>query len=643
MIIGRNQDCPCRSGKKYKKCCLNNVVSMESVVGKELDLLQNELFSYFEMKETDKIIPLLEELAGEDEMDDDDRNMLTTLMLKWIIFHKTFKSGTLAQQYIDAKRKQKKPRPSVMKQLEKWHDIAPSFSIITKVIDEDWVEVIDLVSEDRKTVKLFDDFSNAEEGMLLFGFLLPYGSYYSYFLFALEFDEDEKDMLTDEVRDAFDHSNYEDFPKFMIAEYPNIINNILFEVDSIDLDQIEWLNPLYEEVAEIYQAEINAYEYSFTELASTGILMWNIYTRKSEPIIRKPEVYAAALHYIMDMNVPGLGFHTQKELAERYKVSTTALSRAYRKLENGLSDEFQKMHEMSEEDRYKTEDQIGVPFNPMGMEREMLELTKAIENQEFETDEDFDQFVDQFLNKPSLEGPRKLKAQDLIYEAYEVSGKKRIKLASQALELDSNCIDAYNILGEEARTAEEALIYFEKGMVIGRKELGDAFFKENAGDFWGLIETRPYMRARYNFACTLIILGQDDEAINHFERLLILNENDNLGIRDELFPIYLHKQKYDQAQKLLKKYAEDYSVFSAYNNLLVEFLLKGKTPRLNKLYKVARRVNPHVVDYLTGKKKMPQRIQGHYQLGSEEEAELYMEGMGFYWQEDVLLEWLKEQ
>ena len=40
---------------------------------------------------------------------------------------------------------------------------------------------------------------------------------------------------------------------------------------------------------------------------------------------------------------------------------------------------------------------------------------------------------------------------------------------------------------------------------------------------------------------------------------------------------------------------------------------------------------------------MPQRSQGHYQLGSEEEAELYMEGMGFYWEEDVLLEWLKEQ
>ena len=28
MIVGRNQDCPCGSGKKYKKCCLNNVVSM---------------------------------------------------------------------------------------------------------------------------------------------------------------------------------------------------------------------------------------------------------------------------------------------------------------------------------------------------------------------------------------------------------------------------------------------------------------------------------------------------------------------------------------------------------------------------------------------------------------------------------------
>ena len=62
-----------------------------------------------------------------------------------------------------------------------------------------------------------------------------------------------------------------------------------------------------------------------------------------------------------------------------------------------------------------------------------------------------------------------------------------------------------------------------------RAGAGPAFFKENAGDFWGLIETRPDVRARAGLANTLWSLQRRDEAAQHYRALLALNPEDNQG------------------------------------------------------------------------------------------------------------------
>ena len=54
MKIGRNQPCPCSSGKKYKKCCLNKPVPTETFGYTDLDQLSNSVWEYIKAEKWDK-------------------------------------------------------------------------------------------------------------------------------------------------------------------------------------------------------------------------------------------------------------------------------------------------------------------------------------------------------------------------------------------------------------------------------------------------------------------------------------------------------------------------------------------------------------------------------------------------------------
>jgi hypothetical protein len=56
-----------------------------------------------------------------------------------------------------------------------------------------------------------------------------------------------------------------------------------------------------------------------------------------------------------------------------------------------------------------------------------------------------------------------------------------------------------------------------------RRALRRRVFVEDAGDFWLIFETRPYMRARAALAATLWRLGRREEAVGHQRELLRLN------------------------------------------------------------------------------------------------------------------------
>jgi len=212
-------------------------------------------------------------------------------------------------------------------------------------------------------------------------------------------------------------------------------------------------------------------------------------------------------------------------------------------------------------------------------------------------------------------------AQDLIYEAFDSPRPKRVELAYRALALSADCADAYGILAEEARTLNEKRDLYAAGVAAGERALGKEAFQEEVGAFWGLIETRPYMRVRAGLADCLWQLGQREEAVARYQDLLRLNPSDNQGIRYLLIASLLTLGHNSEAEALLETdYAGDASAEWAYARVLLSFRQQGPGIEASRLLGVARHVNRFVPAYLTGAKRLPKRIPDTVGFGDEAEA-----------------------
>jgi tetratricopeptide (TPR) repeat protein len=208
-------------------------------------------------------------------------------------------------------------------------------------------------------------------------------------------------------------------------------------------------------------------------------------------------------------------------------------------------------------------------------------------------------------------------AQDLCFRAFESYGRLRVQLARQALEIDPDCADAHLILAEQAGTLEDEIEHCLRGLQAAERTLGSACFAENAGHFWGITETRPYMRARFGLAESLTAAGRIDEAITHYQELLRLNPNDNQGVRYVLLPKLLAAGRDVDAARLLKKYDEE-SANWVYARALLAFRLSGRSAAADRELRDAIRTNLHVPELLGSEEPIPQ--PPHYALGSFEEA-----------------------
>lgn len=232
-------------------------------------------------------------------------------------------------------------------------------------------------------------------------------------------------------------------------------------------------------------------------------------------------------------------------------------------------------------------------------------------------------------------------AQDIMYDAWEASSRsKRIALTRKALKTSPLCADAYVLLAEEeARSVEEALDYYQKGVEAGEVTLGPEGFEEYAGHFWGFLETRPYMRARAGLAATLWQLGQHQEAIDHYREMLELNPNDNQGIRYALAGHLLARNDIKTLKKLLKQYEEDSAAAWLYTQALLAF--RENDPEADKLAEEACLANSHVPDVLSGKLPLVASQNGYITMGGQDEAGEYTMENGRAWQATPgAIEWL---
>ena len=236
-------------------------------------------------------------------------------------------------------------------------------------------------------------------------------------------------------------------------------------------------------------------------------------------------------------------------------------------------------------------------------------------------------------------------AQDLIYDAWESqSSKKKVELATRALKLWPDCADAYTIFAEDkAGSIEESAKYYEEAVQAGERALGRDGFEENVGHFWGVIETRPYMRARMGLAVMLVTLGEKKKAAQHFQEMLVLNPSDSQGIRYELLALNVELGRDKELENFISENEGDPSASYTYTRALVTFRNEGDSTRSRFALALALKKNPHVPEFLLERKELPELMSGYYGLGDEVEAAFFTVSFHQGWaMTKGALDWLRQ-
>ena len=288
------------------------------------------------------------------------------------------------------------------------------------------------------------------------------------------------------------------------------------------------------------------------------------------------------------------------------------------------------------------------PHSNLNTEKALAKLMEEIQNQDFENIDQVNEFMKNIQGKSlddlSESTTDKGRSQDLVLQAQDETPAKGKKLIEQALELDPNNADAYSYLASLETDVDKALALYRQAVEAGERSFGgEKFIKENKGHFWGLIETRPYMRAKAGVADCLYAKNRINAAVDVYREMIELNPNDNQGVRYLLSTILLSKKDLSDYESFIKKFDDDDSAVWFYNNALYQFKKMGKSTKSEKELMKAYKFNPHVMEFMLGLKELPEEMPQFIGRGDQNEAAAYIFDAIHTWgKTDGALDWMYE-
>ena len=233
------------------------------------------------------------------------------------------------------------------------------------------------------------------------------------------------------------------------------------------------------------------------------------------------------------------------------------------------------------------------------------------------------------------------KAQDLCYQAFDARGRRKVQLAKKAIEICPDCADAYVILAERTSNLEKRRGLYTKAVEAGERALGEDRIKNDAGHFWDMTDTRPYMRARFGLAGSLEAMGATEEAVGHYQALLHLNPGDNQGVRFILIPKLIELGQDAAALRVLDECGHNRMASLLYSRALLTFRAEGDGSGARASLREARHANPRVGIYLRAECDLPLSLPPVYRMGTEQEAVACAAELSQAWQATPgAVEWL---
>jgi uncharacterized protein YecA (UPF0149 family) len=348
--IGRNDPCPCGSGKKYKKCCGNNkVVSIDSLISQEIIQLQLRLLDYAMMHYGEDIDEILDEYMAID-IDENVEETLEFFLTNWAIFCQPIVNGkTIIEDFIQ-KHGSQINRPKIKAILESWIGSVPSLLHLLARENENTILVKDFLSNESMKIKVLEDGHKLEIGSILIGLPVPMENVFTFFTTFIELPADVSDFIMENMKVWYEASGENSSKEFMKNSFHEVMDglfNISYE-KVISVESFTWYHPLQKEAAKILVHMLNNDHYP-EPIIQIGILLWYRYCQMRNPLIRNPFIYAAALHYLLEVTVvPTNATYRQKDIAQIYGVSIGSFSAKYREMYDVLEDDLNELYDIME-------------------------------------------------------------------------------------------------------------------------------------------------------------------------------------------------------------------------------------------------------------------------------------------------------
>lgn len=222
-------------------------------------------------------------------------------------------------------------------------------------------------------------------------------------------------------------------------------------------------------------------------------------------------------------------------------------------------------------------------------------------------------------------------AYEILEEAQNARNEKEaIKLAKKAYEKSPECFDAILFQCDLEENGIKRMKLLEGGLEVEKNRLikEKYFDKENIGHFYGIFETRSYIRGLVVKAEYLLEEGKLRQAESICKEVLRLNENDNMGARYLLMAIFATLEEENDMLKLYKKYPEEdlemlFPLFALYYKI-------GNDKKALEYLNRVNKCNSNFVKFFNGTIKESGKVKpGYYSRGDSSEIFMYLERYGY--------------
>lgn len=353
--ISIKNPCPCGSEKIYKDCCGKNVIEFPTIsISEEAAMFQKELLKYtFERYEHD-ILDLAFQYPLFNFMDVKEEPILVEThdtymqhMRTWAVFNLPIAKGQTIFEEFYRKKSSKIVRKKTKNLILSWRGATPKLYLL-KTIHSDRVVIEDILDRTEYDLPLEYETEMVEENSLLLGMLLDRGTGMYFLGEPISFPAAGTGKLVQEFQSELeehleDDGGYEDFYQ---VDLPYLLERLLLrmigDIDLPDITQFEWGSEKELQVAILIQEHMREDDCPI-DMIVTAIVIWKSYCEKGSPSIRKPEVYAASIDYLVQSALLDILAPSQKEIADKYDISVATISKLYKKIGDLLYEELDNL------------------------------------------------------------------------------------------------------------------------------------------------------------------------------------------------------------------------------------------------------------------------------------------------------------